>query len=145
MFGLVNLQHLGGQVGSVAGAKFLHRVHAGGFQQFRILASHALDPEQIGMIRPFEDEGFGNPGFFGQFSAGFLGQAVFQQLFDGIDANLNQLGGIDIANAFQLIADALGHANSQTLHVYLSTEPEQLRSCCFPFTGFELNSEEVMI
>ena len=46
---------------------------------------------------------------------------------------------------FQLIADALGHANSQTLHVYLSTEPEQLRSCCFPFTGFELNSEEVII
>ena len=45
---------------------------------------------------------------------------------------------------FQLIADALGHANAETVHVYLSTDLEMLRSCCFPFTGFELNAEGVL-
>ena len=40
---------------------------------------------------------------------------------------------------FQLIADTLGHSDLKTVHVYLNTDKELLKECCFPIDGFEMH------
>ncbi len=39
---------------------------------------------------------------------------------------------------FEEIAECLGHSDAKTVHVYLSTDTEMLRQCCYPFAGFEM-------
>lgn len=48
------------QVGRVPLRKLRHRVHAGRFQQFRELASDTLDPEQISVVDPLQDQVLGD-------------------------------------------------------------------------------------
>ena len=42
---------------------------------------------------------------------------------------------------FEEIAECLGHSDANTVHVYISTDTEMLRQCCYPFTGFEMELE----
>ena len=42
---------------------------------------------------------------------------------------------------FEEIAECLGHSDANTVHVYISTDTEMLRQCCYPFEGFEMEQE----
>ena len=71
MLGLVHFQHLGGQVGGVAVAEFLHGIYAGSFEQLGELRTYALDAEQVGMVYPGEDKVTADAGFLFQSLAAF--------------------------------------------------------------------------
>lgn len=85
MLGLVDFQHFGGEVGSVAVAEFLHGVHTGGFQQFCELRAHTLNTEKVCVIHPGEDEVSADTGLLFQLLTAFGGSAGGKQFFVGVD------------------------------------------------------------
>ena len=85
MLGLVDFQHFGGEVGSVAVAEFLHGVHTGGFQQFCELRADTLNTEKVCVIHPGEDEVSTDTGFFFQLLTAFGGGTGGKQFFICVD------------------------------------------------------------
>ena len=65
VFLLIDLSHLGGEIGGNAMTQFLHGVNTGGLQQLSELRADAIDTEQVGMVGPLENQFLADAGFFG--------------------------------------------------------------------------------
>ena len=107
VLGLVDFQHLGGQVGGVAVAKFLHGVHTGGLQELGELRANALYAEEVGMIHPGEDEVTTDTGLVFQFFTSLGSSALFKKLIYGFNANCNEffcINGADTLNVDDFVS-----------------------------------------
>jgi len=84
---IVNLNHFGVQVGRFALSQFGDGVHTGLFQQIGIFFSNTLDPVQIGMVDPLQNEGAADTGFIFKLFPAFWCRALFKELIGGGDAD----------------------------------------------------------
>ena len=94
--------HLGVEVGGDAVAELLDGVHTGGLEQLGELAGDALDAEEVGMVGPLEDELLADARGLGGLLAAALGGALGQQVVRGLQTGGFQLGGVHVADAFDL-------------------------------------------
>ena len=79
------------EVGRVAMGELGRRVDAGGLEQVRVLRSDPVDPHQVGMVDPFQDQLPGDPGRGLDPGAPARRRAPLQELVRGVDAGIGQL------------------------------------------------------
>lgn len=103
MLRIVHFHEFGLEIGSHTVAEFLHSVYSGGLKQFGELSGNTFDTEQVGMVGPLEYEFFGYTGFFSHSGTAFLGGAFFEEVIGGLDACNLELGGVSLANSFNLV------------------------------------------
>lgn len=84
-------------------SEFGHRIHACRFQQFGVLTGDSANPEQVRMIKPFEDQRLADSAGFGQLGTASRGRALLEQCFHGLDAGLGRRGLIRRANTFDIL------------------------------------------
>ena len=79
------------EVGSITLSQFRNGIHAGCFQQIRILFPDASDPEEVGFINTAEDNFLADSAFLGDASAALGRPTGLEETLSGVDACPGQL------------------------------------------------------
>ena len=102
ILGLVDLGHLGDEVGSNPMLEFLHGVNTGSLEKLRELRADTLDTEKIRMVDPGEDKLAGDTGGVLKLFTSLRGLALGKKLINGLNAGGDKLLSVDGANALNV-------------------------------------------
>jgi len=105
---LVDFEHLGCEVCSVAGTEFLYGIYTGCFEKFGELRAYTFDAEEVCMVDPGEDEVVADAGNFLKSLAAFCVLTFFQKLIYGFDACSDKLFSINGADTLN-VDDFVSH------------------------------------
>jgi hypothetical protein len=88
------------KVGGIALSQIDDGIHACGFEQVGVLLPDTLDPEQVGVVHPFQDQFVADPGFFFDLLAAFGGCPGLQEVFNRAYSSVIELLSLLLANSF---------------------------------------------
>ena len=94
-------QSLRERVGS-SGLEFFHRIDARCFEQFCILPGDAFDAKQVRVVRPLQQQGFGNPCLAGHLFPAARRAAFLEQMIGGSDSGCVQALGVFRTNTINV-------------------------------------------
>ena len=108
MFLLVDFEHLGCKVCSVAVAKFLDGVNSGSLQKLRELRANSLDTEEVCVIYPCENAAMVDACSLLKSSASLCRRTLLKKLVYGFNSCSNKFLCIDGADALD-VDNLVGH------------------------------------